>query len=200
MGSERHRGEPSPNQAAAPPTMELRATLRKLETTRKGVWRTVSSTMRSTKQSMRAVRRPLAIFGAIACMVAVLSLGAGSATAAQRTTQPGVVQPVDVTLTNTAIVIPKDRYVLNGMTRYPRGSIIDFLLRNHGSVAESVLLKAPVLHFVGASQFSNVASAGKPIPPGTSRHFRISFFFRGTFALEMLVDGKVRATKLVTVF
>jgi hypothetical protein len=110
------------------------------------------------------------------------------------------VQPVDVTLTNTSITIPKDKYVVNGMTRYPRGSIIDFLLRNKGTHAESVLLKAPVLHFVGAAKFSNIASAGAPIAPGGSRHFRISFFFRGTFAIEMLVAGKVRASHVVTVF
>ena len=97
-------------------------------------------------------------------------------------------------------MIPKDKYVVNGQTRYPRGSIINFRLYNRGTQPASVILKAPILHFVGAAKFSNIASAGRPIPPNGSRHFQISFVFRGTFALQMVIGGKVRATHLVTVF
>jgi hypothetical protein len=133
-------------------------------------------------------------------VAAVLCVGAAPASAAQRTTQPGVVQPVFVTLTNTSIKIPDDKFSTNGQTQYPRGAIIDFVLRNHGTKAASVVLKAPKLKFVGASAFSNVASAGAPIPPGHQRHFRLSLFFRGSFSLEMLVGGKVRASHHITVF
>jgi hypothetical protein len=159
------------------------------------------SLMSKLSQPLRAVYCPhVATVRVAACLAAVLCVGVASAAAARRTTIPGVVQPVFVTLTNTSIKIPDDKFSTNGHTQYPRGAIIDFVLSNHGTKAVSVKLKAPILHFVGAAKFSNVASAGAPIAPGHRRHFRLSFFFRGSFTLEMLLGGKVRASHPIIVF
>jgi hypothetical protein len=135
-------------------------------------------------------------------LVAAVSLSVvGGASA---TTAPDVVNTVRVVLTPTAVEIPRDQFVLaNGITRYPRGALIVFNLFNETTKPLSVVLKVAEAGSVVHLQFlklRNLLSAGKPIPPGTSRRFRVSFSFRGSFVLESLVGGKVAGRAPIIIF
>jgi hypothetical protein len=140
---------------------------------------------------------------AAACFAVILSLGvviAPSVLAARRTTQPNYVTLVPVLLTNSAVKIRADQFTSHGVSTYPRGAIIDFFLKNGGHDPVSVRIKlVGTINFYGHNSIATYTNAGKPIRPGKSRHFKINFFFRSTFAMQMLVGGKVRASTPITV-
>lgn len=135
----------------------------------------------------------------VAALVATCSLAA----TAGATTAPDVLHHVNVVLTNKAIQIPKDQFVKkDGITRYPRGALIEFTLRNHGTKPISVQMAV-----VGGSKITiagqrlaGVASAGKPIAPGAVRHWKLSFYFRGAFQMRTLIRGKVAVRKPIIIF
>jgi hypothetical protein len=133
-------------------------------------------------------------------LVAALSLGI-AVSSASATTMPDVLHHVPVYLTDTTISIPKDQFAADGITRYPRGAFIDFILYNRGDKAMSVRLTVTSkVTFYGFNKLSSVASAGAPIPPGHHRNFKLSFYFRGRFNLQTLIAGKVRVTRPIIIF
>ena len=136
-------------------------------------------------------------FAAAALAACLLAAIAGA------TTAPDVLHHVKVTLTNNAIEIPKDQFVKkDGVTRYPRGALIEFTIKNDNNKPMSVQMAV-----VGGSKITiagqrlaGVASAGKPIPPGAVRHWKLSFYFRGNFEMRSLVGGKVVVRKPIVIF
>jgi hypothetical protein len=143
------------------------------------------------------VFRGLLVAAAALAATCLLAAGAGA------TTAPDVLHHVNVVLTNTSIVIPKDQFVKkDGITRYPRGALIEFTLKNQGTKPISVQMAV-----VGGSKItiagqrlSGVASAGKAIAPGAVRHWKLSFYFRGAFQMRTLIGGKVAVRKPIIIF
>jgi hypothetical protein len=136
--------------------------------------------------------------------IGVATLVACVAAAGSRaTTAPDVLHHVNVTLTTKAIKIPKDQFVKkDGVTRYPRGALIEFNLKNNSNKPLSVQMAV-----VGGSKITiagqrlaGVASAGKPIPPGAVRHWKLSFYFRGSFQMRALVGKKVVVRRPIVIF
>jgi hypothetical protein len=112
---------------------------------------------------------------------------ATSAGAAAQTTAPGQTYVVPLTLTNTAIIIPKDRYSKGyAYPRYPRGGSVRYDVTNKGSRPYSFkiwIFTTPV------------------IPPGHEVPVLLNWNFRGIFHYETLYDGKPLGPKgYVTVF
>jgi hypothetical protein len=106
-----------------------------------------------------------------------------------------------VLVSEGSILIGKDRFSKGHKHQYPRGSIIDFVLKNTGQEPLQVDLVVPIgLRFHGGIHIAPITSAGKPIAPGTVRHFEIDFFLRGSFSLEAVTQGKVRSSALIVVF
>ncbi len=84
------------------------------------------------------MKRYLSVFAVVAVVGACWS---AAVDAHPLTTTPDVVHEVSVKLTNTAINIPKDQYVqANGITRYLRGSVVDFTFKNTGTKPITVQL------------------------------------------------------------
>lgn len=137
-----------------------------------------------------------------ASVVTVLCVGveAMPALGAQRTTAPQQPTAVTVSLTNSSIKIQADKFTKHGIYYYPRGAIIDFVLKNNGKQPVSVRIKLnSKLHFFGASHIATFTLAGKPIRPGHVRHFEVFFFFRSSFAMQMLTGGRVRASSPIII-
>jgi hypothetical protein len=135
--------------------------------------------------------------------VAVLCCAGVFATAASATTAPGVLNHIKITITNTAIDIPRDQFVKkDGITRYPRGAEIEFTLVNKGSVPIAVRIKAlgKVKYTIGQKTLAGSASAGKPIAPGASRHWTLGFYIRGDYEMDSLIHGKVAVKKPIIIF
>jgi hypothetical protein len=152
-----------------------------------------ASLRRRHRASLRVTLASLAI--------AALSFGVAPSFA---TTAPNVVNKVRVVLTNTSIEIPKDQFVLaNGITRYPRGATIIFILYNEATKPLSVELAtasgSSVVH-ISFLKLSHVKSAGAAIAPGEVRNFKASFDFRGTFVMETLHDGKIVYRRPIIIF
>jgi hypothetical protein len=135
---------------------------------------------------------------ALACVVGLLCAGATAVTG-RATTTPGALHHVPVIITDNRISIPKDQFVTaDGITRYPRGALIEFVFTNKGSKPTSVILTVDSkVNFAGLQR---TASIGPPIKPGQVRHFQVNFFFRGTFDLESLVGGKVAVRHPIIIF
>jgi len=142
-------------------------------------------------------RRRVARF-VLACAIGLLCVGATAATA-PATTAPGVLNHVKVIITDTAILIPKDQFVQkDGITRYPRGALIEFVFTNKGSKPISIQLA--VQSKVKFNGLVKAASIGPPIKPGQVRHFQVNFFFRGDFALKSVIGGKVAVVRPIIIF
>ena len=125
---------------------------------------------------------------------------AGSASA---TTAPGVLNHVRILLSNSAIKIPRDQFTTAaGLTRYPRGAVIEFTLVNEGSSPISVRIEAlgKQKYVVGGKVLSPSASAGAPIAPGATRHWKLGFYIRGDYEMDSLIHGKVAVKKPIVVF
>lgn len=135
--------------------------------------------------------------------VAATVVACGLAASSGATTAPDVLHHVKVTLTSTAIQIPKDQFVkADGITRYPRGALIEFTLKNDSNKPLTVQMAV-----VGGSKITiagqrlaGVASAGKPIAPGATRKWKLSFYFRGTFQMRTLAGGKVIVRRPIVIF
>jgi hypothetical protein len=125
------------------------------------------------------------------------------ASSAAATTAPGVLNHVRILLSNSAIKIPRDQFTTaGGQTRYPRGAVIEFTLVNEGSTPISVRIEAlaKVKYVVGKKVLSPTASAGKPIAPGATRHWKLGFYIRGDYEMDSLIHGKVAVRKSIIVF
>lgn len=151
--------------------------------------------------SLRPRRRARLRVALALLAVAALAIGVAPSFA---TTAPDVVNKVRVILTNTTIEIPRDQFVLaNGITRYPRGATIVFILYNEATKPLSVELAtasaSSVVH-ISFLKLSHVKSAGAAIAPGETRNFKASFDFRGTFVMESLHDGKVVYRRPIIIF
>ena len=105
-----------------------------------------------------------------------------------------------VTLNGTSIKIHS--YISNtGKALYPRGALIDFILKNNTKQDVVVRLKLDSkLNFNGSKSIATYTPAGKPLRPGKLRHFKINFFFRSSFLMQEVVRGKVRASFPIVVF
>jgi hypothetical protein len=113
----------------------------------------------------------------LALSSAVLAaVAAQTALAASKTTTPGQVYIVKVTLTNTAIIIPKDKFD-KGLKypRYPRGAAIQYKVTNKGTRPYSVEIWA------GKTQV---------IPPGHVDTILVNWNYRGVYHYESLYKGK----------
>jgi hypothetical protein len=142
-------------------------------------------------------------FAVLATAVVVAACSCVAAGARPSTTTPDVVHEVSVKLTNTAIDIPKDQYVqANGITRYLRGSVVDFTFKNRGSKPITVQLttKAKTNAPVTAGKSGGVASAGKAIRPGFAQHWTLHFYYRGTFVMRAVIGGKVAVRRTIIIF
>lgn len=120
-------------------------------------------------------------------LVAVLGAFSAVAAAAPSTTTPGQVYIVKVTLTDTAIVIPKDKFDLHRKyPRYPRGAAIQYQFKN--------TTKKPLA--------LRIWDKTTPIiRPGKVEPLLINWNFRGTFVYETLRAGKPLGPKgTVTIF
>jgi hypothetical protein len=121
----------------------------------------------------RHVVRALPLLAAAAVLLGVLT---EPVSAALKTTAPGTVYIIKVTLTNTAIVIPKDKFSVGlKYPRYPRGALIQYRFTNRGTRPYSVKMW--------------VAKTGV-ISPGHSDSVLVDWNYRGMFKYETLYRGK----------
>ena len=122
---------------------------------------------------MRRTFRGLALVASSAALVAGL---AQVASAASKTTAPGQVYIVKTTLTNTAIIIPKDKFSVGlKYPRYPRGAAIQYKVTNKGTRPYS---------------FEIWAGKTRVIPPGHTDTLLVNWNYRGTFTYKTLYNGK----------
>jgi hypothetical protein len=118
---------------------------------------------------------------------AALCVGVNSAVA-PATTIPGVIYPIKVTITNTAIIIPKDQFSLHTKyPRYPRGAQIRYEITNKGTRPYS---------FKMWGSFTGVMKA-----KGGKDSILINWNYRGKYLYEVLYKGKPAGPKgYVTIF
>ena len=123
------------------------------------------------------------------------------ALAAHRTTAPAPSTAVPVNLNAASIKITRGYISKQGKALYPRGALVDFILKNNTKHNVSVRLRlTSKINFNGANTIATYTPAGKPIRPGKLRHFKIDFFFRSSFMLEEVVGGKVKASYPIVIF
>jgi hypothetical protein len=145
----------------------------------------------------RLVMRSSTAFVVILVAVCVWVVPAGSAL---KTTEPGAAEyRVKVVFTDKLIAIKGKKF--HGVTLYPRGSVIEFVLRNKGKLPHDVRLKLVTQHYFKSNEKNQpVILAGKrPIQPGAARYFAINFYFRGQFALQIIDAKKVLASTPITI-
>jgi hypothetical protein len=53
---------------------------------------------------------------------------------------------------------------------------------------------------IAGQRLAGVASAGKPIAPGATRKWKLSFYFRGKFEMRALAGGKVLVRRPIVIF
>jgi hypothetical protein len=122
-------------------------------------------------------------------VAAMAALCAGVNTSvAPATTTPGVIYVVKVTITNTAITIPKDKFSLHTKyPRLPRGAQIRYSVSNKGTRPVSFKMWA-------TSTGVMKAKVGKD-------SFLINWNYRGKYLYEVLYKGKPTGLKgYVTIF
>jgi hypothetical protein len=136
----------------------------------------------------------------VVAIVASCGVFLGSASA---TTTPGALNHIRMTITNAAIQIPLDQFdKAGGPVRYPRGTKVEYTIINKGSkpVELHIAALAHLTYVIGSKTLSPKASAGKPIAPGATRHWTLSFLIRGNYQLYTVIQGKVVAKKSLVVF
>ncbi len=130
-------------------------------------------------------KRSLLVVAAFAASVLVWS--ASPATSAVKTTAPGQTYVIKLTLTNKAIVIPKDKYSKgqSGPT-YPRGGSVQYDIFNKGSHPYAI----------------KIGSRTTPvITPGHSTFIQLHWTYRGRYLYETLYQGKPLGPKgYITIF
>jgi hypothetical protein len=108
---------------------------------------------------------------AAACVAAV---AVPLAAASPETTTPGQLYVVKVTVTDKTISIPKDQFTRNGVTRYPRGALIRYVVTNLGT-------RSYAFEIWGAST--------GPIRPRGHNTVLVAWNRRGTFIYRTLIAG-----------
>jgi len=122
---------------------------------------------------------------AVAALLLTAALAA-HASAAPQTTAPGQIYIIKVTLSNSAIVIARDRYSVGKNPQYPRGGTVQYAVRNKGT---------------RTYVFKVAGHMTQPIPAGHSTFIQIHWNYRGQYLYELLYKGKPAGPKgYVTVF
>jgi len=122
---------------------------------------------------------------AVAALLLAAALAA-HASAAPQTTAPGQIYIIKVTLSNSAIVIARDRYSVGKNPQYPRGGTVQYAVRNKGT---------------RTYVFKVAGHMTQPIPAGHSTFIQIHWNYRGQYLYELLYKGKPVGPKgYVTVF
>lgn len=114
---------------------------------------------------------------ACAALSAVLAGGlAQSATAAVRTTIPGVVYVVPMTVTDKTVTVPPDKFS-KGLkySRYPRGAVIRYKVINKGSRAYSVRIWDATTTVIRPGHFDTIL---------------LNWNYRGNYYYQALFHGK----------
>jgi hypothetical protein len=122
------------------------------------------------------------------CLTALV--GAGSAAAAPRTTEPASLTQVKVSITDKAVSIARDRFTKGSLTRYPRGAIIDFLITNRGTKPYKAELQLTGKYSFSKYERKVTSVRSALIQPGRKAHLQVNFYFRSKFSLLALLDGK----------
>jgi hypothetical protein len=108
------------------------------------------------------------------------------APSALSTTKPGVLYIVPVTITDKTVAIQKDRFTRHGVTRYPRGALIRFSVRNKGT-------KTYALRIWGEDT--------DPIPPGGKGSILVNWTTRGKYTYMRVYRHKaIPPVRLVVIF
>ena len=153
----------------------------------------------------KRVRKRIAFASGLVLLVAlvVACVLAAPVAAAPKTTAPNTGYRIGVVMTDASITIARDQFTTaRGTARYPRGAIIDFVVRNRGTQAHSARLKLLSQHYFSKVEQPIVEiPVGKaPIEPGHVVHLAINFYYRGLFALQLMASGKPLASAQIIIF
>lgn len=131
----------------------------------------------------KIVRTCLVLLGSAALATAAVQ----TAAAASKTTTPGQVYIVKTTLTNTAIIIPKDKFDIGlKYPRYPRGAEIQYKVTNKGTRSYT---------------FKVWDGKTGTIRPGHTDTVLVDWNYRGVYQYETLYRGKPAGPHgMVTIF
>jgi len=111
----------------------------------------------------------------VAAATAVPAVGARP-----RTTAPGLLYIVKVTVTDTTIRMPRDRFTLHGITSYPRGALIRYTVTNLGTRPYT---------------FEIWSAKTLPIRPKHHDSVLVAWNRRGTFVYRTLSGGRSAGPK-----
>lgn len=139
---------------------------------------------------------PLAVVSLLATLVL-----AATGFAASTTTAPGLTYHLGVVLTNGSIVIAKDKATLpNGLHTFPRGAVIQFDFKNEGSTTLGARLVLLTHHTFSKYETKRTALVVKPMPPKGKGHLLANFYFRGSFKLELTINGRPGPAAKIVVY
>jgi len=79
---------------------------------------------------MERMRNAIAVTAAFVAAAAVVP---AATPARPQTTTPGVIYKLKVPVDDKGIHVPKDQFTKNGVTRYPRGALIQYQFTNKGT-------------------------------------------------------------------
>jgi len=134
----------------------------------------------------------------VACVVAA------PVAAAPKTTEPGVADyKIAVVLTDKSIRIARNEFTAgDGIARWPRGSQVDFVVRNNGSQPHVARLKLVSQHYFSKYEQAivEIPVGNGPIQPGQVRHLGINFYYRGVFAFQLMASDKPLASAQIIIF
>ncbi|HZQ03336.1 MAG TPA: hypothetical protein VFA88_04870 [Gaiellaceae bacterium] len=152
---------------------------------------------RSGSLPFRAGFAQLAATLLAACGLAVPAAGA------PKTTAPDQPYRIDVTVTDSSISIERDRFTAkDGTTRWPRGALIDFIVKNVGKRPHVARFALVSQHYFSQYEARKTSTTvGKtPIRPGQVRHLAVNFYFRGSFAFELMAGSRPISTAKIVIF
>jgi hypothetical protein len=102
------------------------------------------------------------------------------------TTEPGVVYPVKVAIMDTKILIQKDKFTRNGVSRLPRGAQIRYEITNKGT--------KPYVFQIWRTKTN-------AIRPGGHDSFLVNWNYRGRYVYRTLLRGRPAGPKgLIIIF
>jgi len=134
----------------------------------------------------------------------VAGVVADPVTATPKTTEPGVADyKIAVVLTDKAITIARNEFSAgDGIARWPRGSQVDFVVRNKGSQPHVARLKLVSQHYFSKYEQAivEIPVGHGPIQPGQVRHLGINFYYRGVFAFQLMASDKPLASAQIVIF
>jgi hypothetical protein len=127
------------------------------------------------------------------CLPALLgtTLVVSGAGATPQTTEPAVLTQVPVTIADKGVTITPDQYTRGSTARFPRGAIIDFVIKNRGTHFYKARLTL-TSHYVFSKyeRKARTITTDTAAKPGGTIHLKINFYFRGKFALQAQLAGK----------